>query len=102
MIGGDDALAAVFAAFADTLITYTGAGLAAPTDMLVVWSNVAGDDFQGPGNTTRTISCEIRKSMLPGRPAKADTLKRGVEIWGPNEVVDRDDVGAWQIVLERR
>ena len=88
------ALAAIDAAFAEP-ISYNGQPITA------VWSDVPGEAFQGSGNTTRTISCEIRKSKLSQRPDTDDTLVRAGVTWRVNEVVDRDDVGAWQLFMER-
>ncbi|UAK24350.1 head-tail joining protein [Sphingomonas nostoxanthinifaciens] len=82
-------------------VTYAGAGLVGPTTISVIWSNVAAGDFLGPGNTARQISCEIDKALLPARPAKADRITRSGTDWKPIEVVDRDDVGAWVLMLER-
>jgi hypothetical protein len=94
------ALAAVDAAFSEPVI-YTGGGLAQATELGVIWSDVAGDPFQGAGNTTRIISCEVRQSDLPGRPTKNDRIGYGSAIWQPNDVTRRDDIGKWSIVLER-
>lgn len=94
------AAAVIDAAFAET-VTYTGGGLPAPTKITVVWSDMPGDAFQGPGNTTRTVSCEIRYGKLPQRPKKADRITRNGSDWKPNQVSDDDTVGAWNVVLER-
>lgn len=95
----DAALAAVRAAFAEPII-YDGDGLAAAT-IQVVWSDVAADPFQGPGNTARVVSCEVSQADLPQRPSKAGRITRAGRAWKVNEVTPRDDVGAWVLTLER-
>ena len=92
--------AAIRAAFGEP-VTYTGAGLPKPAEIAVIWSDVAGDPFQGSGNTTRTISCEVDRSLLPRRPSGSDRIVRKSVAWKPQQVVDRDDVNAWAITLEQ-
>lgn len=94
------ALAANDAAFSE-LVLYAGAGLAEPATIAVIWSDTSGVRFQGAGNTVRQVSCEVRKSDLPHKPAKADRITRDGVVWRPNEVTPRDDIGKWDIVLER-
>lgn len=101
MTGHDAAaLAAIRAAFGES-VGYAGGGLPAPDDLMVIWSDVAGDPFQGAGNTTRTITCEIEKALLPARPAAADRITRDGVAWKPIEVTDRADVAAWVITVGR-
>lgn len=83
------------------MVTYAGGGLPDPTDVAVIWSDVAGDDFQGPGNTIRAVSFEIDRSLLSQRPAKSDRITRKGSVWAPIEVIDRDDVDAWTVHVER-
>lgn len=94
------ALAAIRAAFGAS-VGYAGAGLPLPTDVMVIWSDVAGDPFQGAGNTTRTVTCEIEKALLPARPGAGDRITRDGMVWKPIEVIDRADVGAWVITVGR-
>ena len=94
------ALAANDAAFAESVI-YTGGGLTEPTAIDVIWSDTAGQRFQGAGNTTRTVSCEVRYADLGRKPAAADRLLRGAVIWKPQQVTERDDIAKWVVVLEK-
>lgn len=82
------------------IVTYDGGGLPAPTDISVVWSDMPGDPFQGPGNTTRTISAEIRFEKLQARPTRADRLTRNGVVWKPQQIEARGDVSAWNVTLE--
>ncbi|USI71619.1 head-tail joining protein [Sphingomonas morindae] len=101
MIDWGAGLAAIDAAFAEP-VSYSGAGLAAGAPPIaVIWSDVAGQPGDNGRSTTRVISCEIRKELLPARPGKSDRLTRAGVTWSPIEVVDRDDLGRWQITLER-
>jgi len=94
------ALAAIDAAFGET-VSYSGPGVADPIDLRVIWSDVSGEAFQGAGNTVRTITCEVRKSLLPVQPNKTSRIVRGAITWKPQQVVDRDDVAGWVVTLER-
>lgn len=94
------AMPAFLAAFGE-LVTYEGAGLAEPTDLGVIWSDVSGEPFQGPGNTTRTVSFEIDKALLPQRPGKSNRITRKGIVWQPQEVADRDDIGKWVVFVEK-
>jgi hypothetical protein len=71
--------------------------------LAVIWIDNRAGTFQGPGETARAVIVEIRKAHLPTRPEKPDRLLRGKDLtlWKPNEVTDRDDLGAWSVVLER-
>lgn len=82
-------------------VAYDGGGLPEPTNLVVIWSDVAGNEFQGPGNTTRAVSFEIDRSLLTQRPAKSDRITRKGVKWAPIEVTDRDDVNAWVVYVER-
>ncbi|GAA0745169.1 hypothetical protein CA233_19190 [Sphingomonas sp. ABOLD] len=94
------AAADIRAASPDTVL-YTGGGLAKPTELRVIWTDAPGDPFQGPGNTTRTITAEIACADLPNRPIRSDRLARGGLTWQPNQVSYDDNVDAWLIVLEK-
>ena len=93
-------LAAIRAAFGEP-VDYQHAAGGVITGLSVIWSDVAGDPFQGPGNTTRHITAEIEMLSVPGRPTIQTRLTRkGVE-WKVIQVVDRDDVEAWVVTLEK-
>lgn len=94
------AAADIRAASPDTVL-YTGGGLAQPTELRVIWTDAPGDPFQGPGNTTRTVTAEIACADLPNRPIRSDRLARGGLTWRPNQVSYDDNVDAWLIVLEK-
>lgn len=97
----DEALATIRAAFAEPVSYIDHVGATPIADLPVIWSDVAGDPFQGPGNTTRTITAEIERGSVPGRPSKATRISRGTVTWKVIEVVDRDDVDAWVATLEK-
>lgn len=90
----------VFAKVFGETVRYAGAGLPAEADVTVIWSDVPGDPFQGAGNTTRKISMEISKGLLPERPSTADRISRRGGTWRPNEVIDDEEFGSWVVVLE--
>ena len=92
-------LSAIHAGFADP-ITYTGAGLALDP-ITAVYSNEAAEPFAGKGKSARLVTFEVQYEDLPRRPAKADRIQHSTGLWRPIEIVDRDDVGAWEIVVER-
>jgi hypothetical protein len=94
------ALPAFDRVFGET-IRYDGAGLDQPSDIVVIWSDVPGESYMGAGATVRTVSCEIRKEKLPGRPGKADVITRNGVRWSPVDIRDADDVAAWVLVVER-
>lgn len=101
MLGSSAALSAIRAAFGEP-VRYVHVTGAQPIDPLsVIWSDVAGDAFQGPGNTTRTVTAEIEVGAVPGRPDKRTRLTRAAVEWKVIEVVDREDVNAWVVTLER-
>jgi hypothetical protein len=70
------------------LVTYTGAGLVGPEQIPIVWVDQAGQPFEGPGNTVRTIGAEIGFSALPEKPGKNDRLVRANgSAWKPQQVL---------------
>lgn len=95
------AAAAAIRAQSPDIVTYTGGGLAVPTDIRVIWTDAPGDPFQGVGNTTRTVTAEIAVDLLPNKPSRADQLARKGIIWEPQQVTFDDNVGAWMVVLEQ-
>lgn len=80
-------------------VAYTGAGLAGE-NVSAVKSDVAADEFPGPGATARHISFEIGKALLPERPAKRDVIVDAAGRWSVIEVASRDDVSAWVLSVE--
>lgn len=102
MQGGAVALEAVFAAFAEPVRYLPGGSAEAIDPLPVVWSDVPGDPFQGPDNTTRHITAEVRRGSVPARPDKTVRIIRAGVTWKPSGgVTERDDVDAWVIPLER-
>lgn len=95
------AAAAAIRAQSPDIVTYTGGGLTQPTDIRVIWTDAPGDPFQGPGNTTRTVSMEIPFDALPQRPSKADRATRNGVSWAPQQVANDENVAAYVVVLER-
>lgn len=95
MPGGDDAAAAIHAAFAKP-VRYTGAGLL-NARVPAVRSGRTGAGFQGP------TTFEVRKDALAADPAKGDTLveKDGAGArWQVFEITSLDDVDAWRLGVE--
>ena len=94
------ALDAIDATFGEPVL-YAGGGLPEAAAIPVIWSDTSGQRFQGPGNTLREVSCEVRYELLLERPGKADRITRGDTVWKPINVTDRDDLARWDVVLER-
>lgn len=67
-----------------------------------VKSDQPADPFQGAGNSARMIKFEILKSVLPSIPAKDDEIVEvsGID-WSVIDITDRDDIGAWDLIVER-
>lgn len=83
-------------------VTVTGAGLPGATPLTAVHSNLPGDPFHGPGRTTRRTLFELRYVDLPQRPDKTlRIVDRDGVVWRPVDIVDRDDIAAWSIGVER-
>ena len=95
------ALTSIRAAFGEPVDYLPSSSAALIPDLNVVWSDVAGEPFQGPGNTTRHVSAEIYVGDVPGRPTKETRLTRKGITWKVIQVVDRDDVEAWVVTLEK-
>lgn len=98
--GADADAIAIHNAFAKT-VQYTGAGLSAD-DISAVKFDQPADPFQGPGSTARMIKFEILKSALSVKPDKEDEIVEasGVD-WSVIDITDRDDIGAWHLIVER-
>lgn len=101
MSGEAAALAAIRAEWAEPVDYKPSTTLDVVPGLLVIWSDVPGDAFQGPGNTTRTVTAEIEQAAIDGRPTKAARITRKGVVWKVNEVTDRDDVDAWVVTLVR-
>ncbi len=97
----DPALAAIRAAHGTPVDYLPSASAALIPGLNVIWSDVAGEPFQGPGNTTRHISAEIYVGDVPGRPTAQTRLTRKGITWKVIQVGDRDDVEAWVVTLEK-
>jgi hypothetical protein len=91
--------AAIDAAFADPEpLIYTGAGLTAEP-ISAIRSDTPAPDFQGPGNTLRSIVYEVDQADLPDRPSKTDRFEHRERRWRVDNVVKRDDVGKWELTV---
>lgn len=93
------ALSAIREQFGEPIF-YTGAGLTRAS-ILAIKSDVAADAFQGSGATARRISFEVAQAAIPGRPSKKDEIEHGGVLWLVNDITQRDDVGAWELVVVR-
>ena len=90
--GTEDDLAAIHDAFAEDVF-YTGAGLHGDTVRAVV------NDVSEPGFEKKSF--EIRYAALPDEPEKDDTIEDGDGCeWRVIDVDRRDDVEAWDIIVE--
>jgi hypothetical protein len=87
----------IHAEFAEP-VSYTGAGLVGGA-VLAVRFDVGADPFQGAGETMRQVSYEVRQADLPERPRKGDGIDDATGSWNVSEVVRRDDVGAWRLIV---
>tara|TARA_R110000868_G_scaffold92872_6_gene257523 strand:- start:5370 stop:5660 length:291 start_codon:yes stop_codon:yes gene_type:complete len=85
-------------AFAEAVVYVRGAER---LDITAIYSDVPADAFQGSGASARHISFEIRKSVLAQRPQKADVIEHSSGNWKPIDVVERLDVAAWVVSVER-
>lgn len=93
-----EAAADIHAALADPVI-YNGAGLT-NEEIDAIKSDVEAGEFQGAGNTLRQVSFEVRQSALLEDPAKGDTIAEDGNNWKVNEIIRRDDIGAWWLIVE--
>jgi hypothetical protein len=100
-------LAAIRAAFSEPVDYYHSVGDDPIPNLPVIWSDEAGTEFQGSGNTTRTITAEIAfdatgsdDRAIPGRPDRETRIGRKSVFWTVAQVLDRDDIGAWVVTLE--
>lgn len=100
-----DAAADLHDAFADPII-YIGAGLD-NASITGTKYDVPADTFQGAGSTARKVWFEVQRSDLPQAPAKRNTIRHvdpmtGAEtLWSVIEPVRRDDIGAWDLIVEK-
>lgn len=80
-------------------VTVTGAGLSGAT-VKAVPSNRAGDAFQGPGRSARTIAWTFMAADLPSAPTRGMTIDDGTTLW---RVVDIENLGgsaSFRLVVE--
>ena len=84
-------------------IAYSGAGIAGAQGQITgIRCDVAGEQFQGHGRTVRHVWFEIRQADLPRRPRKGDGIvEADGAAWSVIDITDRDDVGAWEVTVER-
>lgn len=99
MAWGDEAAADIHAALS-TPAVYNGAGLTSGP-VAVIKRDVPASEFLGEGRTLRQISFEVRQEALPQAPAKGNTIVHDGTTWRVNDITRREDVGAWQLVVER-
>lgn len=92
-------LADIHAAFAE-MVLYTGAGLSAGSVAAIAYQDSA-PDFQGGGRSVQHVWFEVQQDALPEAPARGDVIEKGGEHWSVIDVVDRAEVGAWQLSVER-
>lgn len=94
------AQAAIHALYAEPIL-YTGGAFDAEP-LTAIWSDMAAPAFQGAGATLRELRFEIFQSALPFEPDKSHRVERvnTGEVWAPNDITRRDDIGAWVIVVE--
>lgn len=100
-----DAAADLHEAFADPII-YTGAGLdgAAITGTKY---DVPADAFQGAGSTARRVWFEVQQGDLPQLPGKRNSIRHvdpmtgGDTKWSVIDIARRDDIGAWDLTVEK-
>lgn len=89
----------IFNAFADPEpIIYTGAGLV-EQPLRAVRSDWQAPAFAGAGETLRKITYEIQKQLLPGEPTKRNTFTHRGMRWSVEDITNRDDVDAWELVV---
>ncbi|WP_313737212.1 hypothetical protein [Sphingobium yanoikuyae] len=100
-----DAAADLHSAFADPII-YTGAGLDGATITGTKY-DVAAEAFQGAGSTARRVWFEIQQSDLPQAPAKRNGIRHtdpmtGITSdWSVIDIARRDDIGAFDLTVEK-
>lgn len=89
-----------FKAFADPEpIIYTQDSVVlAPISVITTDDAAAG--FEGAGSTLRKLTYEIKQIDLPKRPSKVrDSFTHHGRRWEISDVVQRDDIGAWLLVV---
>ncbi len=89
-----------FSAFADREpIIYTQDGVVLPP-VYAIRSDDAAASFEGAGSTLRKLTYEVQQRDLPKRPSKArDSFTHRGRKWQISDVVTRDDISAWMIVV---
>lgn len=64
-----------------------------------IWSDDAAAGFEGVGSTLRKLTYEIRQVDVPKRPSKRDSFTHNGRRWEITDITQRDDVGAWSLVV---
>lgn len=95
--GGADALAAIHAAFSVS-VDYTGTGLS-EAGLAAVRTQGEAPVFAGD-ISVRERGYEIRRADLSRRPIDGDTVTDAGTDYRVIEVIDRDDVDAWVVMVE--
>lgn len=96
--GSDEFAADIHAAFAQP-ITYKPRG-GALQQVTAVYSDSAAPNFDGMGATLRTIRWEVRQSDITDPELDAEISAEG-KTWRVVDITRRDDVGAWELIVER-
>lgn len=96
--GSETFAAEIHAAFA-TPITYQAPG-GAVVPVSGVYSDVPSPGFFGEGATQRTISWEVQQADVAD-PVKDARIVSGTKAWRVIDITPRDDVGAWELIVER-
>lgn len=95
----------IHASAADPVL-YTGAGLDSAAITGTKY-DVAADAFRGAGSTARRVWFEIQQSDLPQAPAKrniirhTDPMTGATTNWAVIDIARRDDIGAWDLTVEK-
>lgn len=96
--GSETFAAEIHAAFASP-ITYKPPG-GALQPITAVYSDVPAPGFYGEGATQRTVSWEVQQADVP-EPVKGAEIASGIKTWRVIDITRRDDVDAWELVVER-
>jgi hypothetical protein len=98
--GADADAIAIHNAFSK-VVQYTGAGLTA-ANISAVKSDQPADPFQGAGSSARMIKFEILKAVFSADPDKGNEIVEASGLnWSVIDITDRDDIGAWDLIVER-
>lgn len=97
MIDWDAHAANIHAAFAVPVQWVPAVG--AQKEIAAVKSDMPAPGFPGEGATLRMISWEVRQSDVTS-PSKGDRIVHGATTWRVIDITRRDDVGAWELIVE--